>query len=233
MCSFHSTELVSGPCARLTLSHMEQAPKIQVMIANDQNLVREGLAAVLNRQKDIRVVAQTGKISQVVDYFERHRPNVLLIDLRLGGSDTIETIKTICEKHPAAAILMVSEYDGSEDIYRALRAGARGYVLKDVSDSEIVEAIRTLSSGRNHISPQIAARLAERMNKSTLTRRELEVLQFIVKGKSNKEIADTLNVTEATVKYHVNGILSKLGVTDRTQAATAALLRGIIHPQDL
>lgn len=207
--------------------------KIQVLIANDQALVREGLATVLNRQKHIEVVAQAGKISQVVEHFRQYRPNVLLIDLRLSGLDAIETIRKIHEDFPTAAILMVSAHDGSEDIHRALRAGARGYVLTDVSDSELIQAIQAVCSGRRHISPQIANRLAERMSRSTLTRREMDVLQLIVSGNSNKEIAGVLKVAEETVKYHVKGILSKLGVTDRTQAATAALLRGIIHPQDL
>ena len=212
---------------------MQTPEKIQVMIANDQILVREGIAAVLNRQKGMEVVAQTGKLSEVMEYFLRYRPKVLLIDLRLGKSDTLETIKTIRQKFPGAGVLIFSDQDGSEQIYRALRAGARGYVLKDVSDSELIQAIQNVFSGRRYLSADIAARLAERMDRSTLTQREIEVLQLIVKGKSNKEIAGILEVTEGTVKYHVNGILSKLGVTDRTQAATAALLRGIIHPQDL
>ena len=212
---------------------MQTPEKIQVMIANDQILVREGIAAVLNRQKGMEVVAQTGKLSEVMEYFLRYRPKVLLIDLRLSKSDTLETIKTIRQKFPGAGVLIFSDQDGSEQIYRALRAGARGYVLKDVSDSELIQAIQNVFSGRRYLSADIAARLAERMDRSTLTQREIEVLQLIVKGKSNKEIAGILEVTEGTVKYHVNGILSKLGVTDRTQAATAALLRGIIHPQDL
>jgi len=211
----------------------QNSQKIQVLIAHDQSLVREGLATVLNRQKNIEVVAQTGKLSQLLECMVRHRPNVLLMDLRLDGSDTTETIKKIHADFPTLAILMVGESDGSEDVYRTLRAGARGYVLKDIANDELVEAIQAVNSGRKHISTQIAVRLAERMDRSTLTAKELEVLQWIVKGKSNKEIADLLNVVEGTVKYHVNGILSKLGVTDRTQAATAALLRGIIHPQDL
>jgi len=203
------------------------------MIANDQALVREGLAAILKRHKNFEIVAQIGKLSELAGAYRQNRPNVLLIDLRLEGSDTIQAIKKLREDFPNAVILMVSESDGSEDIYRSLRAGAKGYVLKDVSDAELLEAVKTVSSGRRHISPPVAAKLAERMDRSTLTQREMEVLQLIVKGKSNKEIADLLKVAEGTVKYHVNGILAKLGVADRTQAATAALLRGIIHPQDL
>lgn len=212
---------------------MLQPQKIQVLIANDQGLVREGLASVLSRRKDMDVLAPAKNLSQVVESFRRNHPHVLLIDLRLGGRDTIETIRKVHQDFPSTAILIVSNSDGSEGIHRALRAGARGYVLTDVSDSEIVEAIQKVSSGRRHISPQIAVKLAERMSRSTLTRRELEVLQLIVRGNSNKEIADALKVSEETVKYHVKGILSKLGVADRTQAATAALLRGIVHPQDL
>jgi DNA-binding NarL/FixJ family response regulator len=212
---------------------MPHPQKIQVLIANDQTVVRQGLATILNRQKNIEVVAQTGKLSQVLDYFRRYHPNVLIMDLRLDGKETFETMKKLQEQFPSAALLIVSASEGSEEIYRALRAGARGYVSKDISDAELIEAVEIVSSGRNHMSPQIASKLAERMNRSTLTQREMQVLMLIVKGKSNKEIADRLNVAEETVKYHVKGILSKLGVADRTQAATAALLRGIIHPQDL
>jgi DNA-binding NarL/FixJ family response regulator len=212
---------------------MTEPKKITVMIANDQTLVQEGLATVLNRQKNIEVVAQTGKASQVLEYFQRYKPNVLIMDLRLDGKDSFEIMKDIQEKFPSAAILIISASEGSEEIYRALRAGARGYVSKDISDSELIETVEIISSGRNHMSPRIASKLAERMNKSTLTQREMEVLVLIVKGKSNKEIADALKVSEEGIKYHVKGILGKLGVSDRTQAATAALLRGIIHPQDL
>lgn len=212
---------------------MSYSEKITIMIASDQNLVREGLITVLNRQKHIQIVAQTTKLSQVPEDFLRYRPDVLITDLRLAGMDTTDMIKKIMEQFPSAAILIVSASEGSEEIYRALRAGVRGYVSKDISDSELIETIEIVSAGRSHMSPKIASKLAQRMNRSTLTGRESEVLHLIVKGKSNKEIADLLKITEDTVKYHVKSILSKLGVSDRTQAATAALLNGIIHPQDL
>src|SRR5262249_6483980 len=147
-------------------STMRQTPKIQVLIANDQVLVREGLATILDRQKQFEVIDKVGKLSQVMESFRLHRPQVLLIDLRLEGLDTIATVIQINQLFPGAAILMVSSYDGSEDIHRALRAGARGYVLTDVSDLELIEAIQLVSSGRRHISPQIAAKLAERMSRS-------------------------------------------------------------------
>jgi len=206
---------------------------IQIMIALDVGLVQEGLGSVLTRQKQMEIVARTANLSQLMELLRRHRPDVLLIDLRLGGADTIPAIRKIKEEFPKVAVLIISGSDGSEDIYRSLRAGARGYLLKDIPGSELMAAIEAVNSGRRYLSQQVGARLAERMDRTTLTQREIEVLLLIVKGKSNKEIADLLNVAEGTVKYHVNGILGKLGVTDRTQAATAALLRGIIHPQDL
>ena len=211
---------------------MPQTKAIRVLIANDDVLVREGLATIINRQKEMKVVDQAGSISQVMNAVRRDTPDVLLIDLRLDGMDALEVILKVHESHPSTAILILSSYEGSEDIYRALRAGVRGYLMRGVSDDEIIEAIQRVSSGGRHIPNEIANRLAERMGGSTLSARELEVLQLIVKGKSNKEIADMLNITEGTVKYHVTAILSKLGVTDRTQAAMAALLRGIVHPKD-
>lgn len=141
----------------------------------------------------------------------------------------IETIRRIHQEFPAITILMVNGHDGNGQIYRALEAGASGYVLKYISDSEFVGAVQTIRSGR----PQAASQLNDSIDRSTLTRREMEVLRLIVSGKSNREIAELLKISIGTVKYHVNGIFSKLGVRDRTQAATAALLHGIIHPQDL
>lgn len=212
---------------------MQDSKSIRVLIANDHIMTREGLATVISRRKDMEVVAQTEDASNLLEIVRGSSPDVVLIDLMLDGTDTLDVIRRVRDRFPKIAVLVFSNYEGSEDIYRALRAGAKGYLLKNVSDSELVEAIKGVHSGRRHISTEIAVRLAERMDHSTLTAREQEVLLLIVKGKSNKEIADHLQITEATVKYHVNGILMKLGVSDRTQAATAALLRGIVHPQDL
>jgi two-component system, NarL family, response regulator len=212
---------------------MPQTRTIQVLIANDEALVREGLATIINRQKEMKLVDQAGNISEVMDAFRLHTPDDLLIDLRLGGLDGLEVIQRVRESYPSIAILIVSSFEGSEDIYRALRAGVRGYLMRGASDSEIIEAIRSLSAGLRYIPDEIANRVAERMAGSTLTPRELQVLQLILKGKNNKDIADLMNITEGTVKFHITAILSKLGVTDRTQAAMAAFLRGIIHPQDL
>jgi DNA-binding NarL/FixJ family response regulator len=212
---------------------MPQTEEIRVLIAHDEVLTREGLATIINRRQEMKVVDLAGNISEVINAIQLQRPDVLLIDLRLDGLDSVEVIQKVRETFPSVAIVILSGYEGSEDIYRALRAGVRGYLIRGVSDAEIIEAILTVKSGGRHIPNEIAIRLAERMDHSTLSERELQVLQQIIKGKSNKEIADLLSVTEGTVKYHVTGILTKLGVTDRTHAATAALLRGIVHLQDI
>ena len=212
---------------------MPQTEAIRVLIAHDEVLTREGLATIINRRQEMKVVDLAGSISEVINAIPLQRPDVLLIDLRLDGLDSVEVIQKVRETFPSVAIVILSGYEGSEDIYRALRAGVRGYLMRGVSDAEIIEAIITVKSGRRHIPNEIAIRLAERMDNSTLSERELQVLQQIIKGKSNKEIADLLSITEGTVKYHVTGILTKLGVTDRTHAATVALLRGIVHLQDI
>jgi DNA-binding NarL/FixJ family response regulator len=212
---------------------MPQTEEIRVLIAHDEVLTREGLATIINRRKEMKVVDLAGNISEVINAIQLQRPDVLLIDLRLDGLDSVEVIQKVRETFPSVAIVILSGYEGSEDIYRALRAGVRGYLIRGASDAEIIEAILTVKSGGRHIPNEIAIRLAERMDNSTLSERELQVLQQIIKGKSNKEIADLLSITEGTVKYHVTGILTKLGVTDRTHAATAALLRGIVHLQDI
>jgi two-component system NarL family response regulator len=212
---------------------MPQPEAIRVLIAHDEALTREGLATIINRRKEMKVVDLAGNISEVMNAIQLQRPDVLLIDLRLDGLDGVEVIQKVRETFPSVAIVILSGYEGSEDIYRALRAGVRGYLMRGVSDAEIIEAILTVKSGGRHIPNEIAIRLAERMDNSTLSERELQVLQQIIKGKSNKEIADLLSITEGTVKYHVTGILTKLGVTDRTHAATIALLRGIVHLQDI
>ncbi len=212
---------------------MQDTKTIRVLIAHDNIMTLEGLATIIGRRQDMEVVAKTHEVPGLLEIVLRSCPDVLLMDLRLNGLESFDVIRTVRDRFPKIGILIFSNYEGSEDIYRALRAGVKGYLLKSASDSELAEAIKTIHAGRKHIPNEIAIRLAERIDHSTLTQREHEVLLQIVKGKSNKEIADALEIVEATVKFHVNSILTKLGVTDRTQAATAALLRGIIHSQDL
>lgn len=212
---------------------MVRTDSIRVLIANDESLTREGIAAILNRRKEIKVVGQAANAAQILQSIHLDKPDVLLTDLRLNDEDITDMFHQIHVRYPSVAIVILSSFTGSEDIYRALRAGVRGFLIRGVSDEQILQAILTVGAGGRHIPNDIAIRLAERMDGSTLSEREMQVLQLIVKGKSNKEIGDLLSITEGTVKFHVTGILTKLGVTDRTQAATAALLRGIIHPHDL
>jgi DNA-binding NarL/FixJ family response regulator len=202
---------------------------IRILIVEDHHVVRQGLAALLKTVPDMTVVAQAADGAEGVRLFREHKPDVTIMDLRLPALSGVDAITQIRSEFPSARIIVLTTFDGDEDIYRALQAGARGYLLKDMFGEELMEAIRVVHSGRTRIPPAIAERLAERMGGPNLTNRELEVLQAIVAGKSNKEIAFGLGISEATVKTHINNILSKLGVTDRTQATTAALQRGIVH----
>jgi two-component system NarL family response regulator len=199
------------------------------MLVDDHPVVREGLAAMINRQRDMEVVAEAGEGQEAVSLFRQHHPDITLMDLRLPVLSGVEAIKVICSEYANARVIVLTTYDGDEDIYRALRAGAQGYLLKDMFREELISAIRTVHSGQRCIPASIATRLAERMSSHDLTAREVEVLTLIVKGYSNRDIAVALSITEGTVKGHVNNILSKLGVTDRTQAVTTALQRGIVH----
>lgn len=202
---------------------------IRVIVVDDQAVVRQGFAALVNTVPDMAVVAEGTNGQQAVDLYRQHKPDVVLMDLRMPVMGGVEAIMAIRQEFAAARIIVLTTYDGDEDIYRSLQAGAQGYLLKDVYFDEIEEAIRTVYAGRRRIPDAVAEKLAGRIGGSDLTGREMEVLELIVRGRSNKEIAATLGISEATVKSHVNNILSKLGVTDRTQAATTALQRGIVH----
>jgi DNA-binding NarL/FixJ family response regulator len=208
---------------------MSKDKPLRIMIADDHFVVRMGLAAVVNTQLDMTVVAEATTGRQAVEIYRQHRPDVVLMDVRMPEMDGIEAITTIRKDYPEARFIVLTTYDGDEDIYRALQAGARAYLLKDMLRDELVEAIRAVYAGQRRIPAEVASRLAERMNRTELTARELEVLGLIAQGKSNKIIAADLSISEGTVKIHVNNILSKLGVSDRTHAATFALQRGIIH----
>jgi two-component system NarL family response regulator len=202
---------------------------IRVLIADDHPIVRDGLNAVINDQADMEVVAEAANGQEAVELAQQHRPDVLLIDLRMPRLDGLETIQRIRAQWPQARIVILTTYDGDEDIYRALQAGAQAYLLKDSPRADLLDTIRVVRAGRKRIPFEVAAKLAERISASELTDRELEVLELIVAGCSNKEIGQALVIAEGTVKAHVNSILSKLGVHDRTQAATEALRRGIVH----
>ncbi len=206
---------------------------IRILVVEDHHVVRQGLVALIKTVPDMTVVAEAADGSQAVQLFHQHRPDVTLMDLRLPGLGGVEAITEIRQDFPAARIIVLTTFDGDENIFRALQAGARGYLLKDMFGEELMQAIRTVHAGKTSIPPPIAQRLAERMGGPSLTNRELEVLKLVVVGKSNKNIGATLSISEATVKTHINSILSKLGVSDRTQAATTALQRGIVQLPEL
>lgn len=199
------------------------------MVIDDQAVVRQGFVALINTVTDMEVIAEGINGQQAIDLYNQHTPDVTLIDLRMPVVGGVEAITTIRRNFPDARLIVLTTYDGDEDIYRSLQAGAKGYLLKDVFFEELETAIRTVHAGSRHIPAAIAMRLAERMASSDLTTREMEVLELIVRGQSNKEIGASLTISEATVKSHINNILSKLGVADRTQAVTTAIQRGLVH----
>ncbi len=201
---------------------------IRILVADDHNVVRQGLVALIKTVSDMTVVAEAADGVQAVELFRKHQPDVTIMDLRLPGMSGVDAITHIRREFPTARILVLTTFDGDENIFRALQAGARGYLLKDMFGDELMEAIRSVHSGKTRIPAPIAQRLAERMGGPSLTNRELEVLKLIVSGNSNKDIGTELSISEATVKTHINSILSKLGVSDRTQAATTAIQRGIV-----
>lgn len=203
---------------------------IRVMIVDDHSVVREGLAALIGYQADMRVVATPGDGRAAVEEFSKQHPDVTLMDLRLPVVDGVEAIIEIRGEHPDAKMIVLTTYDGDEDVYRALEAGACGYLLKDASRNELLEAIRTVHQGGRCVPPAVAARLVERAaGGPPLSPREVEILQLIAAGKSNKQIGTALHIAEGTVKTHVNNILDKLRVQDRTGAVVVALRRGIIR----
>ncbi len=206
---------------------------IRVMVVEDHNVVRQGLVALLRLVDGIEVIGEAADGVEAIGQIRKLQPAVTLIDLRLPRLSGVEVIQRIRMESPHSRFVVLTTYDGDEDIYRALKAGAMAYLLKGVTSDDLVATIRAVHAGKSHIPPVIAERLTERIGAQELTPREAEVLEQIVYGKSNKEIAQELDVTEATVKTHINNLLGKLGVTDRTQAATAAIQRGIVPLESL
>ena len=206
---------------------------IRVLVVEDHHVVRQGLVALLNVVDGLEVVGEAADGVEAIAQFRKHQPDITLMDLRLPRMSGVDVIERIRMEPPQARVIVLTTYDGDEDIYRALQAGARAYLLKGMTSEELTATIRTVHAGKSHIPAAIAERLAERMGTEELTPREFDVLEQIVHGKSNKEIGTELEISEATVKTHINSLLSKLGVTDRTQAATAAIQRGLVTLESL
>lgn len=202
---------------------------LKVMLVDDHYLVRMGLTSVINLEPDMTVCAEASTGEQAISMYRSLRPDVLLMDLRLPGMSGVEATQRIRVDFPEARIIVLSTYISDEDIYAALQAGAMAYLVKSVGRDELAQAIRKAVAGRRHIPSDVAARLADRMSRTNLSTRELDVLRLLVGGKRNREIALSLDITEGTVKLHVSSILGKLGATDRTEAVTVALQRGIVQ----
>jgi two-component system NarL family response regulator len=207
---------------------MSKTNPIRILIVDDHPVVCEGLVALIERQEDMTVVGEAKNGREAIDLFRRFTPDVTFIDLRMPDGDGVMAINGIREQVPNARVIVLTIYDTDEDVYRGLRAGAKAYLLKYTSSQEILDTIRAVHAGQTRIPPDIAAKLAERMTGPELTNRELDVLRLLMAGKSNKQIAAALFISEGTVKTHVNNILGKLGASDRTQAVTTALKRGLV-----
>jgi two-component system NarL family response regulator len=200
-----------------------------ILIADDHPVVREGLVSLISREPDLRVIAQARDGQEALEQFFVHHPDVVLLDMRMPIMDGIGTLMAICEKDAAARVCMVTSYQNEEDVYRALRAGAQGFVHKEASAIELVECIRTIAAGSTWVPPRVGAMLAKRVAERELTRREADVLRLVANGKSNKEIGVAFDISEATVKVHVTHILEKLKASGRTEAINVGVKKGLIR----
>ena len=203
--------------------------RIRILIADDHSVVREGLVSLVKRKSDMVVVAEASNGREAVQLWKEHRPEVTLLDLRMPELDGVGAIKEIRELDENAHIVVLTTYDGDEDIYRAIKAGAKAYLLKDTARDALVETVRRVHAGETYLPPQLAAKLAERVSGEALSPREIDVLQRMAVGKSNKEIGAELFISEGTVKTHIKSIFSKLDVVSRTEAVATATRRGLIQ----
>jgi DNA-binding NarL/FixJ family response regulator len=208
---------------------MSSAPKlIRILTVDDHPLLRKGIAALVNAEPDMKLVGEASNGQEAIESFRLHRPDVTLMDIQMPSFNGIEATSAIQSEFPDARIIVLTTYTGDAQVLRALKAGARAYVLKGHVHRELLETIRAVHAGQKRIPPDIAAELAEHATDDALTSREIEVLRLIAAGNSNKLVADQLSIGEATVKSHVTNILSKLGANDRAHAVTIGLKRGII-----
>jgi len=210
-------------------SPAEKGKAIRVLVVEDHTIVRDGLVALLREEPDVEVVGQVGNGRQGVEQWRKHRPDITLMDLKMPGMDGVTAIEQIRALDPGARIIVLTTYSGDEDIYRAIRAGAKAYVLKDIRSEDLFRSIRKVHEGRTLIPPGIAEKLADRLPAEDLTPRELEVLRLLVQGKPNKLIGAELDITELTVKTHVKSLFRKLNVLSRTEAVAVAARKGLLH----
>ncbi|MCE5248078.1 MAG: response regulator transcription factor [Candidatus Polarisedimenticolia bacterium] len=207
----------------------EQAKPVRVLCVDDHPLVRKGVAAILAAEPDMVLVAEAADGESALAAYREHRPDVVLMDLRLPGADGIETTARIRAEHPEARVIVLTSYSGDQDIYRALEAGVRGYLLKEMVHTDVVRAIRAAMAGKRFLPPEVSQKLGEFLPDTALTPREIEVVTLVAKGLANKEIAAQLGTSEGTIKVHVQNILRRLDARDRTHAVTIAVRRGIVH----
>lgn len=205
---------------------------IQVLVVEDHNVVRQGIVAILNQQENITVVAEAKNGKEAIALHATHQPDVTLMDLRMPQMEGLDAIIQIRDATPKAYIIILTTYDTDEDIYRGLQAGARGYLLKDTTAKDLVKAVRQVAQGKRFIPSNVAMKLADRMETDELTNRERDVLKLMVLGSSTTGLAEALNISEGTVKFHVGHIFQKLGVNDRTQAVVVALRRGLVRLEE-
>jgi two-component system NarL family response regulator len=227
-----SKKSAKKPNAALKKTPTVEAAKksqINVLIADDHSVVREGLASLIGRKADMAVVAGAGNGREAVDLWKKQRPDVTLLDLRMPELDGVGAIREIREQDNEARIIVLTTFDGDEDIFRAIQAGAKGYLLKDAPREALMDCIRRVHAGETCVPVHLAAKLAQRVSGETLSQREIDVLKLMAQGKSNKEIGSALFISEGTVKSHVKGIFAKMNVISRTEAVATATRRGLIQ----
>ena len=210
---------------------MKKITKIRLLLVDDHFVVRLGLVGAINAEPDMMVVAECGSGEQAIELFRQHLPDVTLMDRRLPGISGVRATAAIRQEFPQARLVLLSVYEGEEDVFRAVQVGVASYLPKSIERGELLSAIRAVHAGQTYFPAAIAAKLTARQARPELTSRELEVLHFVVLGRTNKEIATALRIAEVTVKLHVSSVLQKMGVNDRTEAATVAIQRGVIHQE--
>jgi two-component system NarL family response regulator len=208
---------------------MTAGPCLHLLVVEDHPAFRLGLVAMINAAPDMKVIAEASDAQEGLALFRRHKPDVVLMDLRLPGTSGVEAIIALRREFPNARVIVITTYDADEDIYRALQSGAKSYLLKEVTREELTQTIRAVHNGKAPLPPSVAERLAARMARPELTTRERDMLRLLTRGYSNKEIAAEFKITEDTVKGHLKNLFVKLGVNDRTQAAICAVQHGIVH----